>query len=261
MSLPQNRANARISAYRRRKKMIALAIVLVVLILGLVATLLVTKVYILEKINITGNVLYEKEQLEEQLMSDKYSFSTLYMYFKYKFSANNLNIPFIDSVEVSMEPGNPHELNVEVYEKKTLGYIYIPSIDQNAYFDRDGFVVETSQREIKGVPKITGLDPDSVVLYEKLDLKDAYTLDNLLQLTQLLEKYDISCKDINYNPITGAMTLNIKKIQVNVGSSAYLAQKILRLERILPEIKGRKGILKLSSWTPETTDIVFTPIK
>ena len=38
-----------------------------------------------------------------------------------------------------------HGVHISVYEKGTLGYIYIPGINEkNAYFDKDGFVVETS---------------------------------------------------------------------------------------------------------------------
>ena len=37
-----------------------------------------------------------------------------------------------------------------------------------AYFDKDGFVVETSTRVIENVPKIDGISCEEVVLFEKL---------------------------------------------------------------------------------------------
>lgn len=253
--------NKKITAYRRKKRIVSIAAILVFLILALIGTILVTKVYTLEEINITGNVLYETDQLKERLLSDKYSASTLYMYLKYRFAGKNLDIPFVDSVDVSMDPDNPHAINMKVYEKKTLGYLYIPAIDQNAYFDRDGFVIETSDREIEGVPKVSGLKCDSVVLYERLDFDDPLALNNLLLLTQLFEKYGIKCKDIEYNPNSKTMKANIKKIEVLLGTANYLPQKVLRLSYILPELKGKKGTLHVNGWTPETTDIVFRPSK
>lgn len=68
-----------------------------------------------------------------------------------------------------------------------LGYLYINSIGQNAYFDKDGFVVETSTEVIDGVPKITGISCEEVVLYEKLQLENSDILRDLLNLTQTLK--------------------------------------------------------------------------
>ncbi len=257
----QTQGSQKLTAYRRKKRVVTIAAILVVLVLALILTILVTKVYTLENVNIRGNVLYDAKQLEEQILSDKYSKSTLYMYLKYRFTGDKLDIPFVDNVEVSMEPDDPHTINMKVYEKKTLGYIYIPAIDKNAYFDRDGYVIETSDREIEGVPKVSGLKCDSVVLYERLEFNDATALNNLLQLTQLFEKYDIKCKDIEYNPNAKTMVVNIGNIEVVVGTANYLPQKILRLSYILPQLEGKKGILHVGGWTPETTDIVFRPKK
>mgnify|MGYP000255413098 CR=1 FL=1 len=41
---------------------------------------------------------------------------------------------------MSISLDSPHTLHISVYEKGMLGYIYIPGINENAYFDKDGFV-------------------------------------------------------------------------------------------------------------------------
>ena len=94
-------------------------------------------------------------------------------------------VPFVDTMEVSLD--NPHTVHIKVYEKGMLGYLYINSIGQNAYFDKDGFVVETSTEVIDGVPKITGISCEEVVLYEKLQLENSDILRDLLNLTQTLK--------------------------------------------------------------------------
>lgn len=227
-------------------------------VLILTGYILITKVFTLEKLNITGNVLYSSEKLEEMLLSDENSWSTLYVYGKYRFF-NKGKLPFIDELELSVSLSRPHEIDLVVYEKGILGYLYIPSIDENAYFDRDGFVVETSREVFDGIPKVEGFSCEEVVLYEKLDIEDESGLKNLLSLTQLLKKYEISSSKISYDEVARTMVVTSGKIVIKVGTSDNLSQKILRLQYILPQIKGKKGTLHLENWTSETTDIVFDP--
>ena len=40
--------------------------------------------------------------------------------------------------------------------KGVLGYVYIPSLGKNAYFDKDGFVVELSGQVIEGRSRLRG---------------------------------------------------------------------------------------------------------
>ncbi|MGN0338409.1 MAG: cell division protein FtsQ/DivIB [Lachnospiraceae bacterium] len=244
---------------KKRKRNILILLALLVLLAG-ICVLLVTQVFTVKKVNVVGNELYTDEQIEEIVLCDEYSWSTLYVYLKYRFFYTQ-KLPFVDTMEVGLQPAKPHELTVEVYEKGILGYLYISSIDQNAYFDKDGFVVETSQEVIEDVPKIEGLTCDSVVLYEKLPLANDTALKNLLSLTQLLQKYEIPAKRIKYEEASGSMTVYSGKITILVGNADNLAQKIMRLQYILPQLEGKKGTLHLENWTSETTDIIFDPKK
>lgn len=241
---------------RKKRKRNILIVLALIILLAAAGFLLVTQVFTVEKLHVVGNELYTDEQIEEIVLSDEYSWSTLYVYLKYRFFHTE-KLPFVDTMEISLQPAKPHELTVEVYEKGILGYLYISSIDQNAYFDRDGFVVETSQEVIEGIPKIEGLTCDSVVLYEKLPLENDMALKNLLSLTQLLQKYEIAAKRIKYEEASGNMTVYSGKITVLVGNADNLTQKILRLQHILPQLEGKKGTLHLENWTSETTDIIF----
>jgi cell division protein FtsQ len=220
----------------------------------------VTQVFTVKKVTVVGNEIYTDAQIEELALSDEYSWSSLYVYFKYRFLRTE-KLPFVDTLEVGLTPTKPHELTLEVNEKGILGYLYISSIDQNAYFDKDGFVVETSQEVIDGVPKIEGLSCDSVVLYEKLPLENDTALKNLLSLTQLLQKYEIGAEQIKYEEASGSMTVYSGDIAIQVGNADNLAQKILRLQYILPTLEGKNGTLHLENWTSETKDIIFDPKK
>ena len=244
---------------KKRKRNILIMLALLALLIA-AGVLLVTQVFTVKKVHVVGNELYTDEQIEEIVLSDEYSWSSLYVYLKYRFLRTQ-KLPFVDTLEVSLQPARPHELTVEVYEKGILGYLYISSIDQNAYFDKDGFVVETSQEVMGDVPRIEGLTCDSVVLYEKLPLANDMALKNLLSLTQLLQKYEIIAERIKYEEASGSMTVYSGKIEILVGNADNLAQKIMRLQYILPQLAGKRGTLHLENWTSETTDIIFDPKK
>ena len=66
---------------------------------------------------------------------------------------------------------------------------------------------------------------------------------------------------MKYDELSGSMTVYSGKITILVGNADNLAQKIMRLQYILPQLDGKKGTLHLENWTSETTDIIFDPKK
>ena len=154
----------------------------------------------------------------------------------------------------------PHGLDITVHEKGILGYIYIDAVGQNAYFDKDGFVVEITSSSIDDVPKVEGLNVSSVVLYEVLEMENSDELNELLLLTSLLKKYDIHATQVEFDA-SGKMSAISGKITISIGTADYLTEKIMRLQYILDteELEGKKGVLHLENWTTETTDIIFDP--
>ena len=163
----------------KRRKSILGTIVGIILFLAL-AFLIVVKVFCVKNIVVEGNKLYDASVIEKAVLNDKYSWNSLYVVMKYKF-VDTKEIPFIDTMEISLE--SPTTLHIKVYEKGMMGYLYIPSISENAYFDKNGLVVETSKEEIDGIPQICGINCDKVVLYEKLPV-DKQRLREILTLTQ-----------------------------------------------------------------------------
>lgn len=238
---------------RQKRRKIVLIIFLSIVMILVAAVLVVWNVFTVENVVVEGNEHYSDEQIEKFVLSDENSWNSLYVVLKYHFMETE-EIPFVDTMEIALS--DPHTLQVNVYEKGMLGYLYISTIDQNAYFDKDGFVVETSKEIIKDVPQIEGLNCDKVVLYEKLPLKDNKILKNLLAVTQALKKNEVVPDKIQFDEL-GDITLTYKKIEVLLGSSDNLTEKVLRLPYILPQISGKKGTLHVENWTENTTDIIF----
>ena len=238
---------------RKKRRKIGLYILLILILLIAAGVFIVMNVFTVENVVVEGNEPYSSTQIENMVLNDEYSWNSLYVDLKYRF-VDIGEVPFVDTMEVSLD--NPHTVHIKVYEKGMLGYLYINSIGQNAYFDKDGFVVETSTEVIDGVPKITGISCEEVVLYEKLQLENSDILRDLLNLTQTLKKYNLLPDEIQYDSNMEPV-LYYGTIQVKIGSEDNLSQKVVRLSIILPQLDGLSGTLHLETWTPETTDIIW----
>ena len=135
---------------KKKRRKIRFAVFWVFLLTAGLSALIIWQVYRVGEVKVEGNEHYSKEQIEKFVLDDKYSWNSLYVYLKYRFMEME-QIPFVDTMEVSLE--NPKTLKIFVYEKEIIGYLYIASIDQNVFFDKDGFVVETSKEMIEGIPR------------------------------------------------------------------------------------------------------------
>ncbi|MCI8490585.1 MAG: FtsQ-type POTRA domain-containing protein [Lachnospiraceae bacterium] len=238
---------------KRRRRKIWLTVILSLLLIIALAALIIWKVFTVQAVVVEGNEHYTDDQIERFVLSDDYSWNSLYVLLKYRF-LNVEAVPFVDTMEVSLK--DPHTLQVDVYEKGIIGYLYISAIGQNAYFDTEGFVVETSKEIVENIPQVEGLDCDKVVLYEKLPIKDEKILRSLLTVTQALKKNDVVSRKVQFNE-TGEISLDYGTVQVLLGGQENLTQKILRLSYILPELSGKTGTLHVENWTENTTDIIF----
>lgn len=239
---------------RRKQRLLkkVLIAILVFMILSVIVAFVVVNVFVVKNVKVEGNELYEEQLITDTVLNDEYSWNSLYVLLKYTF-IDIENVPFIDTMEVSL--ADPQTLKIKVYEKGMLGYLYIAAIGENAYFDKDGFVVETSTRIIEGVPKIEGIICDEVVLYEKLPV-DNQDLRELLTLTQTLKRDGLD-PDIIHFGLKQSPVLSYGTKEVWLGSMELLTQKVTRLKEIMPSLEGLAGILHMEDWTEETANIIF----
>ena len=238
---------------RKKRKKIKIIVILSFFLVLVLIGFLAIHLFTVKTVEVEGNELYSDEQIAASILNDSYSWNSLYVYLKYKMLKTK-EVPFVDTMEVTLE--NPHKIHINVYEKGLLGYLYIDSIGQNAYFDKDGFVEETSSKIIEGVPKITGFSCDHVVLYEKLPLENKKALKTLLSLTQTLKKYELIPDTIDYSA-NRQITLSYGNVTVMLGNSDNLTEKISRLSYIYQNIAGLNGVLHMENWSEETSDITF----
>lgn len=243
---------------RKKKKLLKKILIgiLIFLLLLIIAAFIVVKVFVVKEIKVEGNKLYDEQLITETVLNDEYSWNSLYVLLKYTF-VDTEAVPFIDTMEVKLN--SPQSLTITVYEKGMLGYLYISAIGENAYFDKDGFVVETSSRIIENVPMIDGISCDEIVLYEQLPI-EKQELKQMLTLTQTLKRDGLEPDSIHYG-VENAPAIYYEDVVVLLGSMENLTQKVERLNEILPNLEGMSGTLHLENWSEETTNIVFEKVE
>lgn len=223
---------------------------IVLLCLLAAAGLYTAKKYTVQTITVEGNVHYSSEEIIAMVMTDRLSYNSLYLSLQYH-NREIRDIPFIETMNVKIV--SPDTIRILVYEKSVAGYVEY--MGRYLYFDRDGIVVESSETKTVGVPQVTGITFDHVVLYEPLPVKDDSVFQKILSITQMLSKYEISTDKIYFNEAS-EITLYFDRIRVRLGTGD-LEEKIMRLNAILPRLEGESGVLQMENYTGEKENVTF----
>ena len=222
----------------------------------LVAVLVVGYEYIIRNYTVTtvyveGNVHYTNEEIIEMVMGGRFGNNSLFLSLKYKDKGME-DIPFIQAMDVTIEARDT--IRITVYEKALAGYVSY--LGQYVYFDKDGIVVETSTEETAGIPQVTGLKFDHVILHESLPVDKPEVFDEVLNITQQLEKYSMSADRIYFDS-TYQVTLMFGEAKVSLGDDGYMEEKIMKLQYILPSLIGKKGTLDMREYSEDTKSYSF----
>ncbi len=235
---------------RGKKRIIAITFAGVLLVLILTSAFIIKK-YTITSVTVEGNVHYTSDEIIKFVMNGKYDSNSLYLAFKYK-NKGIEDIPFIETMDVTIL--SPNAIKITVYEKAIAGYVEY--LGRFMYFDKDGIVVETSDMRTEGIPEVTGLSFNHIVLYEALPVENAEVFTKILNITQLLTKYDIMTDKIFFNK-QNEMTLYFGNARVKLGDGSNLDEKIMRLTDILPDLEGKKGVLQMENYSEDTPNITF----
>ena len=213
----------------------------------------ITANYTVTNVYVEGNVHYSNEEIMDMVMSGRYGNNSLILSLKYRDKSIE-GIPFVEKMDVSVL--DPHTVKIEVYEKALAGYVEY--LDRYLYFDKDGIVVESSSEKTKGIPMVTGLRFDHVVLYQTLPVEDPEIFSEILSITQLVNKYNLIVDRIFFG-LDNSLTLYFENVKAAFGNSGNLEEKVMELQYILPELTGKSGTLRMENYTEETKTITFEP--
>ncbi|MCR4895798.1 MAG: cell division protein FtsQ/DivIB [Lachnospiraceae bacterium] len=237
-------------------------IIRIVILLALIAALLYGVYYVLtnyrispEKTYVEGNTHYTDREITDMVMSGPLGDNSLVLSFRFK-DKKIEDVPFVDSVTVTILSRD--SVRISVYEKALAGYVKY--LDHYFYFDKDGYVVESSNLLTQGIPQVTGLDFSGVALGERLIEDNEDIFEKTLQLTKLMDKYVLSVDRIHFHG-TGRVTLYFGDVRVDLGNeAAYLEDKVMRLPEILKHLTDKKGVLDMEEYNFEGI-YIFSPDK
>ncbi len=241
--------------YRSRKRIliiIAAAAVLLAVLAGV--ALYIREKYTIHTVYVEGNVHYTEDEIKAIVMEGPLGDNSLYLSMKYE-NRGIEGIPFVDVMDVSIL--SPDAVKITVYEKAVIGYIQY--LDTYMYFDKDGYVVECSSVRTVGIPQITGLVFDHMVVGEALPVENPEVFGSILNVTKLLNKYDLMADKIYFHA-SGEVTLYYGDAKVALGNEpGRLEDKLMLLPEFLPNLTGRAGTLQMEKYDEDTGKYTFKP--
>lgn len=211
----------------------------------------ITDHYRVTTVHVDGNIHYTNEEITKMVMEGRFGDNSLFLSLKYR-DRGIEGVPFVETMDVDIETKDT--IRITVYEKALAGYVRY--LGRYVYFDKDGIVVETSDEETAGIPQVTGLVFDHVVLHEPLPVDKPELFDEILNITQQLAKYNLSADRIYFD---GAyqVTLYFGGARVALGENQDINEKIMKLQYILPDLMGKNGILDMREYSEDTKTYSF----
>ena len=238
--------------FGKSKRVFILSAVLFLILAALAAGYMyIVNNYTVTTIYVEGNVHYTNEEIIDMVMDGRFGDNSLFLSMKYKDKGVE-DIPFIQAMDVTIE--SEDTIRITVYEKALAGYVSY--LGQYVYFDKDGIVVETSTEETEGIPQVTGLQFDHVILHEALPVEKPEVFSEVLNITQQLDKYSMHADRIYFDS-NYQITLVFGDAKVALGNDDYIDEKIMKLQYILPDLSGKKGTLDMREYSEDMRSYSF----
>lgn len=202
-------------------------------------------------VTVEGSSHYTTDEITNYVLDSKFCRNTVFVYLKYNNKAIK-DIPFVEQIDVKIVDRN--SVKITVYEKYVAGCAY--NLGNYLYFDNEGTIVEASKVKTEGIPVVTGLSFDHFTLYEPLPVENTEVFNKILNITKLLNKNSLNA-DIIFFDENLNVTLFFEDVRVNIGLGEDLDEKFVTLPLILPDLKGKKGVLHMENYSEKNTNIVF----
>lgn len=234
---------------------VTLSIILLVIACLLGLYMYIESHYTVTTVYVEGNVHYTNEEIQDMVMSGRMGDNSLFLSLKYR-DRDIDDVPFVQTMDVNIL--SPDTIRINVYEKALAGYVEY--LGKYVYFDKDGIVVESSDSKTDGIPQVTGLQFGYVLLHEKLPVENSEIFDEILNITQLMTKYNVSADKIYFDNNEN-ITLYFDGIRVRVGTDEGLDEKIMRLQAILPQLSGKRGVIEMENFSEDSKNFTLSPDK
>lgn len=235
---------------KRKHRVLKTAIAAVLLA---AAAALIFFVFRVKTVDVYGNTQHTAEEIMEDLTSGFLSGNTLYLSWKYRKNEIPGSMPYLESLQVNMK--SPSHIEAIVTERTPVACI---SAYGYAFFDSSGIVLGISESQPSGIPLVTGMSTEEVVLYQKVPAQSSAQLRTVLSLSQLLQEKGLSASEIRFGDDM-EITVYIDRVEVRLGQDEYLEEKVANLSKILTILESQAGVLHLESFTGRNETVSFSP--
>ncbi|MBQ9935077.1 MAG: hypothetical protein IJO70_04430 [Lachnospiraceae bacterium] len=219
-----------------------------VVIVGVLAFL---NTYKLQEVKVSECEYADEDLIVAIVKDEAFADNTLALILGYKLKPIE-GIQFVDKMEIDFLSKNT--VSVTVYEKALAGCVEY--MNSYIYFDKDGIVLESSSEMVAGVPFIKGLEFDSWEVGKKLPIQDERKFKAILNVTQLIEKYQLDIDGIKFTA-SNELVLTHDKITIELGEGEYLEVQMMNLGSILKGLEGKEGTLNMKDFDSENATASF----
>lgn len=238
--------------FRKEKKVLLLMILVLVILLAVLFFLTSCR---LEHIELVDSTKYTESDMKYFLKNDYMDRFTPWVYFKNKHSGAP-EIPFVDKLEFEMVDMNT--IRIRVYEKKLVGCVYKDY--KYMYFDRDGVVIEDSDEYSGNVPIVRGLQFEDCELNEKIETGRNTLFDDILEISQLVEKNSIEAKEIIFTD-NAEVELVCPPCVVELGKRDSYDYQLNNLPAVLKSVEGKSMRIDMRFFSENDTTITAKEIE
>lgn len=204
----------------------------------------------LENIEVTGGTHYTAEQIRELVVNDSLDSFTYLLYLRKQVFGSVDPIPFVEKIDIEVVDRN--SVVIRVYDKSVIGCV--KHMGKYLHFDREGIVVESSSERMDGVPEITGIDFDSVVLGEKLTVGDNTIFNRIMELGLLLKKHELSCEEINFD-LRNNVKIYFDGNIASLGAGSIFDEQLGCLKKLVDASGGKKYDFDLKNYNPAVGEV------
>ncbi|MBQ8950772.1 MAG: hypothetical protein IJ065_06345 [Eubacterium sp.] len=228
-----------------------LGIVLLIILVLIGGGLFYLSTFKLKEIEVVGCEMASAEAVRNVYAEKSRFGNTLELILRSKFDSD-CDVPFVAKSEIEYVSKN--KVRVQVYEKSVAGCIQY--MENYIYFDKDGIVLETSPEKFKNVPYIKGLKVKSWELGEPLPLEDKKKFNLILNITQLIIKYELVIDGIQFTN-EDEVILYHDGIEIELGDGTNLAIQMMNLGSILEGLEGKTGVLYMKEFSDDNSTASF----
>ena len=215
--------------------------------LGLLAAAVVFFTYYkVDSVQVRGTTHYSDEEVKKMVLRGPLASNSVLAPMIYS-TTDTDDVAFVDAFKVTQI--NRSTICISVKEKKPVGCIHY--LDSYVFFDRNGIYVEGSKTRDESVPYFDGIQVNSVVMDEKLDIKGDSVLNTAVALSTIFQKNEMIPDHIQFDS-SYSISLIYGDITVQLGKDEDLEEKMNRVIAILPKLTGKKGILHMESVSTDT---------